>query len=59
MNIFTTLFIAFRRIIFDGIDDEEYDESDNLISNSDNEICEDSDVDTSNLVDYSLQSKNV
>lgn len=61
MNIFTTLFIAFRRIIFDGIDDDddEYDETDNLVNNNDNEICEDSDVDTSNLVDYSLQSKNV
>lgn len=60
MNIFTTLFIAFRRVIFDGIDDDdEYDETDILVNNNDDDNYEDSDVESSNFVDYSLQSKNV
>lgn len=60
MNIFTILFIAFRRVIFDGIDDDdEYDETDNLVNNNDDDNYEDSDVESSNFVDYSLQSKIV
>jgi hypothetical protein len=60
MNFFTILFIAFRRVIFDGIDDdEEYDETDNLVNNNDDYNYEDSDVESSNFVDYSLQSKIV
>ena len=61
MNFFTTVFIAFRRVIFDGIDDDddEYDETDNLVNNNDDDNYEDSDVESSNFVDYSRESKNV
>ena len=60
MNIFTIFYIAFRRVIFDGIDDDDkYDETDNLISSNDDDNYEDSDIENSKLVDFSLQSKTV
>jgi len=60
MNIFTTLFIAFRRVIFDGIDDDDdYDETDNLVNKNDDDNYEDSDLESCNFVDYSRESKNV
>ena len=60
MNFFTTLFVAFSHVIFDGIDDDdEYDETDNLVNNNDDDNYEDSDVESSNFVDYRRESKNV
>jgi hypothetical protein len=60
MNFFTTLFVAFRRVIFDGIDDDdEYADTDHLVHNNDDDNYEDSDVESSNFVDYCRESKNI
>lgn len=68
MNIFTTVFIAFRRVLFYGMDEEdERDETNNLINdsysdndnNEDSDSDSDSDIETSNFVDFSFQSKMV
>lgn len=60
MNFLTIIFDALARVLFDGIDDD-YDENETMVNNED--VLEHNDIDvdyyTSNLVDYSIQSKMV
>lgn len=60
MNFLTIIFDALTRVLFDGIDDN-CDENETMVNNEDELEHNDIDVDyyTSNLVDYSIQSKMV